>query len=174
MNYASIKDCDVANGPGVRISLFVSGCNHRCKGCFNQEAWDFSYGEEFTKQVQEQILKMLEPDYIRGLTLLGGEPFERENQKGLLPLLRRVKEKFPQKDIWCFTGFIFEKDILEDMCSKWDETKEMLQYIDVLVDGPFIEDKKDWSLQFRGSSNQRLIDVAKSLAKKDTVIAKIG
>lgn len=174
MNYANIKDCDVANGPGVRISLFVSGCNHRCKGCFNQEAWDFSYGEEFTKQVQEQILEMLEPDYIRGLTLLGGEPFERENQKGLLPLLRRVKEKFPQKDIWCFTGFIFERDILEDMCSKWDETKEMLQYIDVLVDGPFIEDKKDWSLQFRGSSNQRLIDVAKSLAKKDTVIAKIG
>lgn len=174
MNYASIKDCDVANGPGVRISLFVSGCNHRCKGCFNQETWDFSYGEEFTKQVQEQILKMLEPDHIRGLTLLGGEPFERENQKGLLPLLRRVKEKFPQKDIWCFTGFIFERDILEDMCSKWDETKEMLQYIDVLVDGPFIEDKKDWSLQFRGSSNQRLIDVAGSLAKKDTVIAKIG
>lgn len=174
MNYASIKDCDVANGPGVRISLFVSGCNHRCRGCFNQEAWDFSYGEEFTKQVQEQILKMIEPDYIRGLTLLGGEPFERENQKGLLPLLRSVKEKFPQKDIWCFTGFIFERDILEDMCSKWDETKEMLQYIDVLVDGPFIEDKKDWSLQFRGSSNQRLIDVARSLAKNDTVIAKIG
>lgn len=170
MNYAEIKYNDVANGPGVRTTLFVSGCTHKCKGCFNQIAWDFNYGLEFTEEVMDDIIKSLEPDYITGLTLLGGEPFEYSNQQGLLPLLRKVRQRFPQKSIWCFSGYLFDKQILEEMCPKWPETKEMLGYIDILVDGRFEEELKNLMLQFRGSENQRIIDVQESLRCGEVVI----
>lgn len=170
MNYAEIKYNDVANGPGVRTTLFVSGCTHKCKGCFNQIAWDFNYGLEFTEEVMDDIIKSLEPDYITGLTLLGGEPFEYSNQQGLLPLLRKVRQRFPKKSIWCFSGYLFDKQILEEMCPKWPETKEMLGYIDILVDGRFEEELKNLMLQFRGSENQRIIDVQESLRCGEVVI----
>ncbi|MBQ4282534.1 MAG: anaerobic ribonucleoside-triphosphate reductase activating protein [Lachnospira sp.] len=163
MNYAEIKYNDIANGPGVRTTLFVSGCTHQCKGCFNQIAWDFNYGKEFTEETINEILKSLKPDYVTGLTLLGGEPFEHSNQIGLLPLLRAVKKEFPQKNIWCFSGYLFDREILENMCPQWPETKEMLSYIDVLVDGRFVEDLKNLMLQFKGSENQRTIMVQESL-----------
>ncbi len=163
MKYADIKTVDVANGKGVRVSLFVSGCNHHCKGCFNSQAWDFNYGNDFTEKQIDQIINELDHPYISGLSLLGGEPLEHINQKGLLPLLKKVKEKFPEKDIWCYTGYTFDKDIIENMFNNWDETKEVMSYIDVLVDGKFEEDKKDLKLKFRGSSNQRIIDVQQSL-----------
>ena len=169
MNYCELKTNDVANGPGVRVSLFVSGCTHRCKGCFNEASWDFNAGEEFTKDVEDKILEALSPSYISGLTLLGGEPFEHANQQGLLPFLRRVKETYPQKNIWCFTGYLFDKDILGRMCKEWPETKEMLDMIDVLVDGEFILEKRNLMLKFKGSSNQRTIDVKSSL-KENKVI----
>lgn len=165
MNYAEIKKCDVANGPGVRVSLFASGCTHHCKGCFNPETWDFGYGKPFTEATEDEIIKYMEPEYIKGLTLLGGEPLEHCNQQGLLPLLRKVKDIYPDKDIWCFTGYDFEKDIKGYMLNKWEETKEILSYIDVLVDGEFMEDKKDLTLVFKGSSNQRTILVKESLEK---------
>lgn len=164
MNYASIKDCDIANGPGVRVSLFVSGCTHRCKGCFNREAWDFDYGTPFTQQTIDQILEMLKPSYIKGLTILGGEPFEPQNQAPVVDLLRQIKQKYPEKSIWAFSGYLFDRDILSGNLGDWEITKEYLSYLDVLVDGPFVEAKKDLMLRFRGSSNQRLIDVPKSLA----------
>lgn len=164
MNYANIKDFDIANGPGIRISLFVSGCTHHCKGCFNKDAWDFDYGQPFTQETIEQIIQMLKPAYVKGLTLLGGEPFEPQNQGAIVELLRRVKAEYPQKSIWAFSGYLFDKDILSGRLGDWEITKEYLSYLDVLVDGPFIEDKKDLMLRFRGSSNQRLIDVPKSLA----------
>ena len=164
MNYANIKDFDIANGPGVRVSLFVSGCSHRCPGCFNEEAWDYDYGQPFTQETIEQIIQMLKPAYVKGLTLLGGEPFEPQNQGAIVELLRRVKAEYPQKSIWAFSGYLFDKDILSGRLGDWEITKEYLSYLDVLVDGPFIEDKKDLMLRFRGSSNQRLIDVPKSLA----------
>ena len=170
MNYADIKNYDISNGPGVRVSVFVSGCNHHCKGCFNECAWDFNYGKEFTEETVNEIIKDLDKDYISGLTLLGGEPLEYQNQKGLLPLVKKVKEKFPNKNIWCYTGYDFEKDILENMASTWDETTEMLSYIDILVDGEFVEAKKDVSLRFRGSSNQRIIDVKESLKQKNIIL----
>ncbi|SFR69649.1 anaerobic ribonucleoside-triphosphate reductase activating protein [Anaeromicropila populeti] len=163
MNYADIKRIDVANGPGVRVSLFVSGCTHHCKGCFNQMTWDFHYGEVFTKETQEQVLEYLSKDFVKGLTVLGGEPFEYVNQKGLLPLLQEVRKRFPEKSIWCYTGYDFEQDILKDMCLKWQETTEMLSCLDVLVDGKFIEELKNLNLRFRGSSNQRIIRVPESL-----------
>ncbi len=163
MNYAEIKYNDVANGPGVRTTLFVSGCTHRCKGCFNEIAWDFNYGKPFTQETINNILDSLKPDYVTGLTLLGGEPFEYANQQGLLPLLRQVREHFPDKSIWCFSGYLFDKEILDDMCHKWQETKEMLSYIDVLVDGKFVEELKNLMLQFKGSENQRTIMVQESL-----------
>ena len=169
MNYADIKIADVANGLGVRVSLFVSGCNHHCKGCFNEEAWDFNYGKEFTTDTIEEIIKDLNNPYIAGLSLLGGEPLEYQNQKGLLPLLKKVKEIYPNKNIWCYTGFTFDRDVMEGMCKKWEETRELLSYIDVIVDGKFEEDKKDLNLRFRGSSNQRIIDVQKSLKEKKIV-----
>ncbi len=172
MNYADIKQFDVANGPGVRISLFVSGCTHRCPGCFNEEAWDFGYGKPFTEETVETILKYLEPDYIAGLTLLGGEPFEYANQKGLLPLLRRVREVYPEKNIWCFSGYLFDRDIVGRMAGEWPETKEMLSYIDVLVDGEFIEAQKDLTKRFKGSANQRTIDVKASLEQKKVVLVE--
>ena len=160
MNYATIKNCDIANGPGVRVSLFVSGCTHRCPGCFNEIAWDFDYGEPFTQKTIDSILDMLRPAYIRGLTLLGGEPFEPQNQGAVLELLRQVKRELPDKSIWAFSGYLFDRDI----CSgRLGDTSEYLSYLDVLVDGPFVEAKKNLSLRFRGSENQRLIDVPASL-----------
>lgn len=170
MYYGNIKKSDIANGIGVRVSLFVSGCTHHCKGCFNEETWDFKYGEIFTKKTQEQIFKWLEPSYVSGLTVLGGEPMEYVNQQELLPFLTEVKRRFPYKTIWCYTGYVFEKDLLERMVPKWRYTGPLLKLIDVLVDGPFIEDLKDITLLFRGSSNQRLIDVPKSLAAGKTVL----
>ncbi len=170
MNYAEIKYCDIANGPGVRTSLFVSGCNHRCKGCFNEIAWDFNYGKPFTQNTIDDILNSLAPDYIQGLTLLGGEPFEYDNQKALLPLLRQVREQYPDKDIWCFTGFLFDSEILEKMCPVWKETRELLSYIDVLVDGRFVEELKNLNLKFKGSENQRTILVQESLRENKIVL----
>jgi len=170
MNYATIKWTDIANGEGVRISLFVSGCTHRCKGCFNEIAWDFNYGKPFTQETIDEILKMLEPEHIKGITLLGGEPFEPQNQPALLGLLRQIRKKFPHKSIWAFSGYLFDKDILSGRLGPWEITKEYLSYLDVLVDGPFILEKKDLSLRFRGSSNQRLIDVPASLQQNKVVL----
>ena len=169
MNYADIKRIDVANGEGVRVSVFVSGCNHHCKGCFNECAWDFNYGNEFTEKQEEEVLKDLNHDYISGLTLLGGEPLEPVNQAGLLPLVKKVKEKFPDKKIWCYTGFDFEKDVVGKMAKQSETTKELLNYIDVIVDGKFEEEKKDLKLKFRGSSNQRILDVKESLKENNSV-----
>ena len=173
MNYADIKIADVANGLGVRVSLFVSGCNHHCKGCFNEEAWDFNYGKEFTNDTIDEIIKDLNNPYIAGLSLLGGEPLEYENQKGILPLVKKVKQTYPEKNIWCYTGFTFDKDVIDGMCKKWEDTKELLSYIDVIVDGKFEEDKKDLSLRFRGSSNQRIIDVQKSLKENKVILYEL-
>ncbi|MGN0435200.1 MAG: anaerobic ribonucleoside-triphosphate reductase activating protein [Wujia sp.] len=170
MNYADIKYIDVANGPGIRVSLFVSGCTHHCKGCFNQETWDFNFGQLFTEEQIDEIIKYLEPNHIKGLSLLGGEPFEYSNQQGLLPLLRRFKECYPDKDVWCYTGYLFDKDIQEKMMVKWPETREIINYIDILVDGEFKEDLKDLKLRFKGSSNQRIIDVKKSLETNSIVL----
>ena len=167
MNYATIKNCDIANGPGVRVSLFVSGCTHRCKGCFNEVAWDFDYGEPFTQETIDSIVNMLRPAYIRGLTLLGGEPFEPQNQEAVVDLLRQVKKELPEKSIWAFSGYLFDKDILS---GRLGDCTEYLSYLDVLVDGPFVESKKNLSLRFRGSENQRLIDVPASLAAGETVL----
>lgn len=169
MNYATIKPRDIANGPGVRVSLFVSGCTHRCKGCFNQEAWDFDFGQPFTQAVIDQILDDLSPSFVKGLTLLGGEPFEPRNQPAIVELLRQVKEKYPEKSIWAFSGYLFDRDILSGRLGDPAVTAEYLSYLDVLVDGPFIESKKNLTLRFRGSENQRLIDVPASL-KSGTVV----
>ena len=167
MNYATIKNCDIANGPGVRVSLFVSGCTHRCPGCFNEVAWDFNYGQPFTEETIETVVNMLRPAHIRGLTLLGGEPFEPQNQAAVVQLLRRVNAELPEKSIWAFSGYLFDRDI----CSgRLGDTSEYLSYLDVLVDGPFIEAKKNLSLRFRGSENQRLIDVKASLASGSIVL----
>ena len=157
MNYGEIKKYDIADGPGVRVSLFVSGCRHHCKGCFNEETWAFDFGRSYTKETEEEILKALDHNYIAGFTLLGGEPFEPENQPVLVELLRTIKARYPEKNIWSYTGFIYEKDLLEGGRAHTEVTDEMLSYIDTLVDGPFIEDLKDITLQFRGSSNQRLL-----------------
>ncbi len=167
MNYAAIKNCDIANGPGVRVSLFVSGCTHHCPGCFNEVAWDFDYGVPFTEEVMDKIVDMMRPDYIKGLTLLGGEPFEPQNQQGIVQLLRKVKAQLPQKSIWAFSGYLFDKDILS---GRLGDTREYLSYLDVLVDGPFVEAKKNLSLRFRGSENQRLIDVPASLESGKVVL----
>ncbi|MCI9162447.1 MAG: anaerobic ribonucleoside-triphosphate reductase activating protein [Lachnospiraceae bacterium] len=164
MNYAAIKPTDVANGPGVRVTLFVSGCTHYCKGCFNSEAWDFDYGQGFTEETQEELLRLLSPDYIVGLTLLGGEPMEPVNQAGLLPFMKKVRERFPEKTVWCFTGYDFEKDILGKMFPLSEVTRELVPLFDVMVDGKFVEEKKNLRLKFRGSENQRILDVKKSLA----------
>lgn len=169
MNYAAIKPFDVANGPGVRVSLFVSGCTHCCKGCFNQEAWDFSYGEKFTEKEEEKILEALRPDHIKGFSLLGGEPFEPSNQAVLCEFLPKVKEKYPNKDIWCYTGYTFDKDLLTGRLCDSKVTTKMLECIDILVDGKFVEEKKNLKLRFKGSENQRIIDVKKSL-KENTII----
>lgn len=172
MNYAQIKNNDIANGPGIRVSLFVSGCTHRCPGCFNEEAWDFSYGAPFTQETIDRILEMLAPDRIRGLTLLGGEPFEPQNQSAIVELLRQIKSKYPNKSIWAFSGYLFDKDILAGRLGDREITMEYLRYLDVLVDGPFVMAKKDLNLRFRGSSNQRLIDVPASLESGTVVLWK--
>ena len=173
MNYADIKRVDVANGEGVRVSVFVSGCNHHCKGCFNECAWDFNYGNKFTDEQEEEVMKDLDHDYISGLTLLGGEPLEPVNQEGLLPLVKKAKEKFPNKRIWCYTGFDFEKDVVGKMAKENETTKQLLKYIDVIVDGKFEEDKKDLKLKFRGSSNQRILEVQESLKENKPVEYKL-
>jgi anaerobic ribonucleoside-triphosphate reductase activating protein len=170
MNYATIKNCDIANGPGVRVSLFVSGCTHRCPGCFNEVAWDFAYGDPFTQNTIDTILEMLRPAHIKGLTLLGGEPFEPQNQGPIVELLRQVKAQYPEKSIWAFSGYLFDKDILAGRLGPWEITKEYLSYLDVLVDGPFVAAKKNLSLRFRGSENQRLIDVPASMASGEVVL----
>ena len=170
MNYATIKNCDIANGIGVRVSLFVSGCTHHCPGCFNEVAWDFDYGTPFTQETIDSILKMLSPSHIKGLTLLGGEPFEPQNQPAIVDLLRQMKKKYPEKTVWAFSGYLFDKDILSGRLGPWSITEEYLSYLDVLVDGPFVEAKKDLNLRFRGSSNQRLIDVPASLREGQVVL----
>ena len=160
MNYANIKYYDIANGPGVRTSVFVSGCRHHCPGCFNAVAWDFAYGQPFDKTVRNEVFASCQPDYIAGLSLLGGEPFEPENQRELLPLLREIREKYPHKTIWCFTGFRLEDELLHDgSYPRCEATDGMLACINVLVDGRFVKELKDISLQFRGSRNQRVIDM---------------
>ncbi len=170
MNYASIKNCDVANGIGVRVSLFVSGCTHMCKGCFNEEAWDFNYGEKFDEIAQEKVLKLLKPNYISGLTLLGGEPMFPSNQLGLLPFIKKYKEMYPDKSLWCYSGYTYEE--IQEMIKELPYTKELLSYFDVLVDGRFVEELKDIRLRFRGSSNQRIIDMKKTLQLNEIVMWK--
>ena len=171
MNYAEIKTTDIANGEGVRVSLFVSGCTHHCKNCFNSVAWDFHYGKPFTEETQQFLFDALAPDYIAGLSLLGGEPFEVENQRGLLPFLENFKEKFPKKSVWCYTGYTYQ-DVgrLKEERANSEITPRLLSLIDVLVDGPFVEELKDIRLKFRGSSNQRVIDIKRSLSLGSTVL----
>ncbi len=159
MHYAQIKEYDVANGPGVRISLFVSGCTHHCKGCFNPETWDFQYGQEFTKGTEDALLEKLGSVYCSGLTLLGGEPMEPVNQRGLLGFVKRFKETCPGKTLWCFTGYLLDRDLTEGGRVHTEVTDELLSYIDVLVDGEFVEEQKDITLLYKGSANQRTIDV---------------
>ena len=163
MNYAGIKYCDIANGTGCRTVLFVSGCRNACKGCFQPQTWDFGYGEPFDEKVQEEVLKSLEPDYITGITVLGGEPFEPENQKELVPFMRKVVARYPNKNVWAFTGYIYDKDLVAGGRRHTEDTDELLSMIDVLVDGPFQEEKKDITLKFRGSSNQRILDLKETI-----------
>lgn len=169
MNYADIKYCDIANGVGVRTTLFVSGCRNHCEGCFNTGTWSFELGEPFTAEVEERILESLEPAYVAGFTLLGGEPMEPENQEALLPFLQRTRERFPQKSIWLYSGFTWEELTQGPSRGCTSVTPALLRTLDVLVDGPFVLAKKDISLRFRGSSNQRLIDVPKTLAAGEVV-----
>lgn len=161
MNYGAIKKCDIANGVGVRTVLFVSGCTHHCKGCFQPETWNFDYGERYTKETEDEIIESLRPDYVDGITLLGGEPFEPENQRELVKLLRRIKKELPQKTVWSFSGFTYE-ELTGGSRAVCEVTKEMLSMLDVLVDGEFVEAKRNISLRFRGSENQRLIDMNKT------------
>ena len=171
MNYGSLRSTDIANGEGVRVTLFVSGCTHHCKNCFNPETWNFCYGKPFTKEVEDEVIKLLEPDYIQGLTLLGGEPMEPQNQEALLPLVKRVREVYGnKKNIWCYTGYVLDRDLLGESRAKCEYTRELLENLDVLVDGPFIEDLKNLTLKFRGSSNQRIINVPETLKTNDIVL----
>ena len=170
MNYAEIKTYDIANGPGVRVSFFVSGCTHHCKNCFNEIAWDFNYGEEFTEEIQDYILEAVSPIHYQGLSLLGGEPMEPNNQRGLLPLVKAFKEKFPNKNLWVYTGYVYE-DLIHESRARCEVTDELLSYIDVLVDGKFVEELKDITLRFKGSSNQRIIDMPQTLKEKEVVLS---
>ena len=172
MNYAVIKKTDTANGPGVRVSLFVSGCTHHCKGCFNSETWDFNYGMPYTEETENEIIGALSPAYIRGLSLLGGEPLEPANRTVLLGLLKRVRSLYPHKDVWCYTGYDFEKDLLVWMEEGRADVEELLSLIDVLVDGEFVEEKKNLRLAFRGSENQRLLDVPAALKDRRAIIKR--
>lgn len=167
MNYANIKKCDVANGEGIRVSLFVSGCTHYCKGCFNYEAWDFNFGKEYTKETEDHIIELLSSSYIKGLSLLGGEPLHPDNQAQVASLVKRVRKELPNKDIWCYTGYVFDEEILDGMYKELSTTKDIIDNVDVLVDGKFVIDLADKRLRFRGSSNQRIIDVKKSLENND-------
>ncbi len=170
MYYGEIKNCDIANGEGVRVTLFVSGCTNRCEGCFQPQTWDFCYGQPFTEEVQEEIIKLLAPSYIDGLTLLGGEPFEPENQRALLPFVKRVKEMYPTKNIWAFTGFTIEKLWNDEPHPRCEVTDELLSLIDVLVDGRFMLEKKNIRLRFRGSENQRVLNLQETIREKTPVI----
>lgn len=164
MNVATIKSVDIANGAGVRVSLFVSGCTHHCPGCFNAEAWDFGYGEPYTAETEQQLIELLRPAYIRGLSLLGGEPFEPQNQRVLVTLLRRIRAELPEKDVWCYSGYTLDNELLQPSRARCEVTDEMLSMIDVLVDGRFEQDKRNLMLRFRGSENQRVIDLPATLA----------
>lgn len=168
MRYGAIKKRDIANGIGVRVVLFVSGCTHHCKGCFQPETWDFRYGQDYTAETEDEILEALRPDFIDGLTLLGGEPFEPQNQAELVKLLRRVRRELPQKTVWAFSGYTYE-ELTGESRARCQVTEEMLSLVDVLVDGEFVEAKRNISLQFRGSENQRLIDVPKTRASGEIV-----
>ena len=170
MNYGEIKKTDIANGEGVRVSLFVSGCRRHCKNCFNKVTWDFGYGKPFTEETQNELLEALAPDHIAGLTLLGGDPMEPENQRALLPFVKRVRRELPQKTIWCYTGYTFREGALEEQEANCEVTKELISLLDVLVDGRFIEELKDIRLVFRGSSNQRVIDVQRTLKSGNIVL----
>lgn len=170
MNYATIKWYDISNGPGVRVSLYVSGCRNHCKNCFNPETWDFNYGEPFTEEIEDKIIEGLKPDYIKGFTLLGGDPFEPENQKVLAPFLEKLRVVYPEKSFWAFTGYDYEKDLLTGKLGDVDTVMRMLGCLDVLVDGRFVEDLKDLNLKFRGSSNQRIILLKPSLKEKKIVL----
>ena len=170
MYYGNIKNCDIADGVGVRVTLFCSGCTHHCPDCFQPETWNFAYGEPYTQATEDALLEMLRPGYIDGLTLLGGEPFEPANQRELVKLLRRVKKELPEKNIWCYSGYTLESDLLRESRARCEVTDEMLSYIDILVDGEFKRELKNISLAFRGSENQRIIDVQASLKKGETVV----
>ncbi|MDD6021509.1 MAG: anaerobic ribonucleoside-triphosphate reductase activating protein [Oscillospiraceae bacterium] len=173
MHYGEIKNCDIANGTGVRVSLFVSGCTNRCKNCFQPQTWDFNYGEEFTSETQEKIIEMLGKSYINGLTVLGGEPFEPENQRALLPFIKEVRKRLPEKTVWIYSGFTFEELTTDGSHPHCEVTNELLGLIDILVDGRFVEEEKDISLKFRGSRNQRILDATKSLRTGKAVTADI-
>lgn len=170
MNYSVIKKTDVADGPGVRVALFVSGCRHHCKGCFNAETWSFSYGRPYTEETAKEILEALAPDYIRGITLLGGEPFEPENRPQLIALLQEVREKLPKKDVWCYSGYTLDKDMTLWIQQGKEDVKQLLSLLDVLVDGEFVEARKDLKLKFRGSDNQRIIDVPASMEEGRVIL----
>ena len=172
MNYGKIIRNDIANGPGLRVSLFVSGCRNHCPGCFQPETWDFAYGQKYTWETEMEIIEALKPGYVKGLTLLGGEPFEPANQRELVYLLRRINNEMPKKTIWCYTGYTLETDLLKESRARCAVTDEMLSRIDVLVDGEFVQAKKDITLRFRGSSNQRIIDLKATLAEGRTVLYK--
>ena len=170
MNYALIRENDIANGPGVRTSLFVSGCRHHCKGCFNPETWNFNYGSLFTQNEIDQIIQATEPSFVDGLTLLGGEPLEPENQEGLIELLKQFRQKLPNKTVWCYSGFSFENDLLPKINNNIEHIKELLSLVDVLVDGKFVEELKSSALLFRGSSNQNIIDLKKSISENKMIL----
>lgn len=170
MNYANIKTYSIENGTGVRVSLFVSGCTHHCKDCFNEQAWDFGYGNPFTADTENAVIEALAPDYMAGITLLGGEPMEPVNQRGLLPLLKRIRKELPQKTVWAYTGYVYE-DLLEGGRAHCEVTEELLSLCDILVDGPFIAEKKNISLRFRGSENQRIIDLKATRETGKVVLA---
>lgn len=174
MNYADIKEIDIQDGEGVRVSLYVSGCHFRCKGCHNKEAWDFNYGQEFTDETIDRIVNLLDKSYIKGLSILGGEPLELANQKGLVKLVETVKEKFPSKTIWCWTGYDFEKDVFGKMYKEYDFTKKLLNNIDIIVDGQYEEENSLVNLKFRGSTNQKKIDVQASLKQNSVVRMEFG
>ena len=171
MNYGAVKYCDIANGLGCRTVLFVSGCRNACKGCFQPETWAFDYGKPFDATIQNEILKSLEPSYVQGITLLGGDPFEEENQEALVPFMRKVKECYPDKNVWAYTGYVYDKDLIPGGRKHTENTEELLSMIDILVDGPFVQEKKNLMLKFRGSENQRVLDMKKTLETGKIILA---
>lgn len=174
MHFGQIFTADSANGIGIRVSLFVSGCTNKCKGCFQPETWNFNYGQEYTKETEDFIIKELSKAYYTGLTILGGEPFEPSNQKELINLIRRVKEECPGKTIWMYTGFTYDKDLVAGGCRYTEVTDEILDSIDILVDGRFEEELKNITLNFRGSSNQRIIDMIATRAAGTVVLSELN